>query len=304
MIKKLVVISLLSAVFSAQTTMTVAQQHDDVKLLIVDGFSNHDWQRTTKAIIQILDEHEGFDITVSTSPGSQADAEMEERWNPGFSNYDVVLMNCNDLGKPVNWSSATRKSLEDFVSGGGGLYVFHSANNAFENWEEYNKMIGLGWRKRDFGKAIVIGDDGSVKIIPSGEGENTSHGNRVDAPVTRLVDHPVHKGLPQNWIFADIEIYTYARGPAENLTVLTTARDNKFQLNFPIEWVVKYGKGNVYNATTGHFWKDQQHPEGMRCAAFQTIMVRAVRWLAGLDPGCNVPEDFPGTENVSLRDNL
>jgi len=108
--------------------------------------------------------------------------------------------------------------------------------------------------------------------------------------------------LPGNWIFADIEVYTYARGPMENMTVLTYAQDALYKKNFPIEWVVKYGKGNVYNSTLGHFWKDQQNPEGMRCAAFQTEMIRALQWLAKSKVDCSVPKDFPGTNVPSLRD--
>ena len=278
-------------------------QPDKIKLLIVDGFSNHDWQRTTQLITGILKEYGDITIDVSTSPDSSATKEEMKRWRPDFSAFDVVLLNCNDLGKPVQWSEATKKSLESFVHGGGGLYVFHSANNAFERWDEYNRMIGLGWRKKNFGNSIVIEDDQHMNVIPPGEGEDTSHGRRVNALVTRIGDHPIQKGLPRQWIFADIEIYTYARGSAENLIVLSYARDKKFGLNFPVEWVVKYGQGNVYNSSLGHLWKDQENPVGLRCAAFQTEMHRAIQWLAKRQVDTVMPDDFPGTKAVSLRDN-
>ena len=103
---------------------------DEIKLLIVDGMSNHDWQRTTQAIIHILNEHKGFKIDVSTSP---ADNDKVLTWRPGFLAYDVVLLNFNDHDKPVNWSAETQHNLEKFVSSGKGLYIFHSANNGFVN---------------------------------------------------------------------------------------------------------------------------------------------------------------------------
>ncbi len=286
------------------STTAKNQKDRDIKLLIVDGFSNHDWQRTTQAIVSILHEYGGIKIDISTSPNSSATQEQLEKWDPDFAAYDVVLLNCNDLGNPVDWSAATRKNLENFVHGGGGLYIFHSANNAFEDWDEYNRMIGLGWRKKDFGKAVIIEDDEHLKIIAPGDGENTSHGKRINALVTRIGNHPIQKGLPRSWVYADIEVYTYARGPMENTTILTYAKDEKYGLNFPIEWVVKYGKGNVYNSSLGHFWKDQQHPEGLRCVAFQTEMHRAIQWLAKRKVDTSLPKDFPGTDNVSLRDNL
>jgi hypothetical protein len=30
------------------------------------------------------------------------------------------------------------------VRGGGGLYVWHSGNNAFADWLAYNDIIGIG----------------------------------------------------------------------------------------------------------------------------------------------------------------
>ncbi len=301
---RILITFLVTLIFAANISSARSQKSHEIKLLIVDGFSNHDWQRTTQTIIKLLGENKGYTIEVSTSPNSSATKEQIESWNPDFSKYDVVLLNCNDLGSPVNWSLVTRNKLENFVSGGGGLFIFHSANNSFANWEEYNRMIGLGWRKKDFGKAAVIDKDEKVRIIEPGSGDGTSHGDRVDALVHRIGNHPLQKGLPKSWIFADIEVYTYARGPMENVTILTYTEDNKYHLNFPIEWVVKYGKGKVYNSTLGHFFKDQQNPEGLRCAAFQTEMFRALQWLAGRKIDARLPSDFPGTEKVSLRDNI
>ena len=292
------------ATFLRNSTWAKAPQCHEIKLLIVDGFSNHDWQRTTKLVKQILQQYGGINIEVSTSPNSSATKEELENWNPDFSSYDVVLLNCNDLGSPVRWSDNTRRNLEIFVSKGGGLYILHSANNAFADWDEYNRMIGLGWRNKEFGKAVVIGDDQKIHIIEPGEGENTSHGERINALVTRIGNHPIQKGLPRQWTFADIEVYTYARGPFENVTILSYAKDRKYGLNFPIEWTVKYGKGNVYNSSLGHLWRDQEDPVGFRCAAFQTELHRAIEWLARQKVDKSLPNDFPGMKKISLRNNI
>ncbi len=37
-----------------------------IAVLVVDGFSNHDWEHTTRCIRAILTEAEGFDVSVST----------------------------------------------------------------------------------------------------------------------------------------------------------------------------------------------------------------------------------------------
>jgi len=279
----------------------MAETSSRIRILVVDGYGNHDWRNTTRYIQHILDESELFDTTITTYP-LDGGANAQTRWNPAFSTYDVVIQTVNDLGgRGPRWSGPVEKAFEDFVAQGGGLYVFHSGNNAFAQWSEYNRMIGLGWRDKDFGVAITVADDGTINRLPAGAGERTSHGKRVDALVTRIGEHPIGKGIPRQWQAADIEIYRYARGPAENLGVLSHARDPSTGLNFPIEWVVHYGQGRVYNATFGHLWKDQVTPTGLQCAGFQTVFVRALQWLAHRDVDASLPKDFPGDSAPSLR---
>ena len=64
---------------------------------------------------------------------------------------------------------------------------------------------------------------------------------------------------------------------------------------------MQYGQGRVFVSTYGHLWAGQQDLKSMRCAAFQTIMPRALKWLAGRNPEPHVPADFPGPDAVSLR---
>ena len=277
-------------------TLSGYTKQDHVSVLIVDGFGNHDWRHRSRWIADILGQSEAFDLSVSTCPESGP-----EGWNPEFSRYDVVIQTCNDIKSGTRWPRAVEESLESYVAGGGGLFVFHSGNNAFPHWDAYNRMIGLGWRPKDFGRAVTIDETGEIVMIPPGEGERTSHGKRVDALLTRLGDHPIHAGFPRQWIAADIEVYRYARGPAENLKVLSYAKDEQTGLNFPVEWTVAYGKGRVYTSTMGHVWHNQTEPEGMRCAGFQTLIPRVVRWLAGRDIDIPIPDDFPTSESASLR---
>ena len=268
-------------------------------VLIVDGFSNHDWEHTTRCIRAVLSEAEGFNVSVSTYPVDGTASEIEA-WTPQFDAYDVVIQTCNDLGGGPRWPGSVETALETYVRNGGGLFVFHAGNNAFKSWAAYNRMIGLGWRDKDFGWAIVVEEDGTVVRVPAGEGEDTSHGPRLDACLTRLGDHPIHAGLPRQWVAADIEIYRFARGPAENLTVLSHATDPKLGLDFPIEWTVNFGEGRIYNSTLGHVWEGQAEPEGVRCVGFQTLLRRAVKWLGGKE-NVAVPEDFPAKEGPRLR---
>ena len=148
--------------------------------------------------------------------------------------------------------------------------------------------------------------DRSQPLIPKsppGEGGDTGHGQRGDVLVTRLGDDPIHAGLPRAWLTPGLEVYYYARGPATNVTVLAYARDSKRGqgLLWPVEWTVSYGAGRVYVSTYGHVWPGDVQPASMRCAAVQTLIPRAIQWLAKRPVTIPVPPDFPGTNAVSIR---
>jgi type 1 glutamine amidotransferase len=271
-----------------------------IKLLIVEGVSNHDWKHRLALVREILARDGSFDVEVSVTPATANDPAWDS-WRPDFSKYDVVLSAYNNLGGKARWPQEVQQAFAEYVRTGGGFYVYHEANNSFAEWPEYNQMIGLGWRNKQFGQAIVVRPDESLQIIPAGAGEDTGHGDRADVVVRQLGQHPIHAGLPRAWQAADIEVYRYARGPATNLTVLAYATDTQTQLQFPIEWTVQYGQGRVFVSTYGHVWWDQKDPKGMKCAAFQTIMVRALKWLAKRPPDETVPTDFPTAEAISLR---
>jgi type 1 glutamine amidotransferase len=271
-----------------------------IKLLIIEGVSNHDWPHRLVLVREILARDGSFEVEVSVTPSAPDDPAWAA-WRPDFSKYDVVLSGYNNLYGKAQWPKEVQQAFEKFVRSGGGFYVYHEANNSFAEWPEYNQMIGLGWRKKDFGPAIVVRPDGSLQMIPSGEGNDTGHGNRSDVVVHQVGEHPIHAGLPRAWKAADIEVYCYARGPATNLTVLASAADAQTQVQFPIEWTVNYGEGRVFVSTYGHVWADQKDPAGMKCAAFQTIMVRALKWLAKRPADNTVPADFPTADAVSLR---
>jgi type 1 glutamine amidotransferase len=292
--------ALTGAAFVPLATMA-AEPPAKIKLLIIEGVSNHDWRHRLALVRKILARDGSFDVDVSITPSDPNDPAWAV-WRPDFSKYDVVLSGYNNLGGKAPWPREVQQAFEKYVRNGGGFYVYHEANNSFAEWPEYNRMIGLGWRKKDFGSAIIVRPDESLQIVPPREGDDTWHGNRSDVVVHQLGEHPIHAGLPRAWKAADVEVYCYARGPATNLTVLAYAADARTHLQFPVEWTVQYGQGRVFVSTYGHVWADQKDPKGMKCAAFQTIMVRALKWLAHRPPGEVAPADFPTADKVSLRE--
>jgi len=302
---------LLAILFAGVVPGSSKSPQGKIRVLIVDGFSNHDWQRTTLLLRGILESAGEFDVQVSTAPQETGSAAWAA-WRPHFADFDVVIQTCNENAangllqgvkvKP-NWPEAVKKDFADYVRKGGGVYVFHAGENAFVGWKEYEQMVGLSWRDADYGTAIRLNDTGELVRIPPGDGRGTGHGQRGNVLVTRLGDDPIHAGLPRSWLSPEMEVYYYARGPAEGIKVLAYARDSdpKLGLLWPVEWTTTYGKGRVYISTYGHLWPGDVEAPGLQDAAVQTIVPRALEWLARRPVIYPVPADFPGTGAVSVR---
>src|ERR1700729_983320 len=149
------------AVLAAVPCAALAQGAVPIRVLIIDGINNHDWQAGTRLMRAILSAEGRFAVDVSTSPGKDGPAEAWKAWRPEFKRYQVVINNFNGghLNDGVRWPAEVEQALESYVRSGGGLVVFHAGNNAFLHWTAYNDMIGLGWRANTFGPGIAIGDD-------------------------------------------------------------------------------------------------------------------------------------------------
>lgn len=271
-----------------------------IPVLIVDGFSNHDWRQTTILTKWILEESGLFKVDVSTVP---SDSIQRLNWRPKFIDYAVVIQNTNNIFTPqLRWPVQVEVDLENYVKEGGGLYILHSANNAFSHWKEYDKMIGMGWRPGTFGYALEIDSNRNIIRIPPGKGSGTGHGNRFNALIQILNRHPINMGYPDNWQTTNTEVYNFSRGYAENLTVLSYAYDSTSTHRiWPVEWVVAYGKGHVYNSSLGHVWQGDIYPTNYRCIGYQTTVIRVAEWLATGKVTYPVPDNFPTKDSLSHR---
>ena len=274
-----------------------------LRVLIVDGINNHDWATATHAITEILTATALFSVEASTSPPRGAPPEAWNAWHPDFSGYDVVINNFNGghLEDGVEWPASVQVALEKFVRGGGGLVVYHAANNAFLKWKAYNEMIGLGWRSKSFGPGLAVSDDDKIVVIPKGTGLEPGHPERMDFQMhVRDTHHPITAGMPRVWMHPSEQLTHGQHGPAEGLTILTYAHSPVSNQNEPMDWVRRYGKGRVYTTMLGHTWAGES-TINLDCVGFQTLLARGVQWAATGAVTIPIPADFPGPERVSLR---
>ncbi len=311
-----------------------------LKALIVDGQNNHYiWPKTTMMMKDYLEETGLFEVDInrmdsvwlgikynksrpaayeyyiqtypldSTAYSISKDPVQTSRFSIDFSQYDLVVSNLGANSAP--WPEETKRSFEKYIADGGGLVVIHAADNAWGDWDEYNKMIGLGaWGGRDSttGPYAYYNDAGELEIDYSA-GRCGSHGAEYEFVLTtRAPEHPIMKGLPTAWLHTQDELYEYMRGPFENATILATAyadvEGNSPPWNpkvkgsgkhVPQLLAMNYGKGRVFHSSLGHF------DYSMECAGFITTLQRGAEWVATGDVTQDIPADFPTEGKTTVR---
>ncbi len=331
--RNLINLVIASIILSVIPITTFSQGSKKIKALIIDGENNHGiWPKTTMMMKDYLEQTGIFEVDVSRTAytwqgphydksiglddieellvmypleNSQQTTPVEEpkpdpNYNPDFSQYDVVISNMG--WKASTWPKSVQQSLESYMKQGGGLVVVHAANNSWADWQEFNRMIGLGgWGGRGEGSGywVSLDDSGKEQRVEPNKGCG-SHGPQHQYVVeTTAPKHPVMKGLPTAWLHTKDELYAEMCGPAENLTVLATAYSDPEMKGTgnhePILFTVDYGKGRIFHTMMGHM------DYSMECVGFITSLQRGSEWAATGKVTQKVPKDFPGVDKVSAR---
>jgi uncharacterized protein len=255
-------LSAVAVIAIAATSM--AQAPPKIKVLILTGVNNHYWRETTPLLRQILEQTGRFDVRV--------DEEVRGAGPETFAPYDVLLLNYNDFKQTAGpwWDYRVRQALLDYVRNGGGLVSYHSANNAFWGWDEYDKLVGGTWREAA-GHAPY--HTYSVKIVDPND--------------------PIMRGMPPSFTETDELYHNLSMQP--NIHLLASAWDdpkNCFRpdrcgtgKDEPLIWTLKYGTGRVFQTALGH------DVNSMAGQGFQITLIRGTEWAATGAVTIPVPPD-------------
>ncbi|WP_282179428.1 ThuA domain-containing protein [Maribacter stanieri] len=294
---------------------------EKIKVLIVDGQNNHQiWPKSTIMMKQYLEDTGLFEVEISrtqfiwkaereqdyleiaTSQKSQLVEQpiTDINFKPDFDKYDVVISNFGWKAAP--WSKKTQKSFERYVKKGGGFVSIHAADNSFPQWDAYNEMIGLGgWGDRSEKDGPYVYFDNTDKmVVDTSKGAAGFHGDRHRFPITiRNTEHPITKGMPKIWLTGIDECYAKMRGPAKNMTILATGKDQSDKAptdrNEPMLMVINYGKGRVFHNTLGH------DLDSFENVGFIVSVLRGTEWAATGKVTQEIPDDFPTETEPNSR---
>ena len=293
-IKKMMLFVFILGLFSgfSFSSLTEPPTARSMKALIVTGQNNHDWKTSTPILKQILEDTGLFKVEVATSPSPGGN--MDD-FNLDFASCKLVVLNYSG----DNWSASTQKAFVDYVSSGGGVVVYHSADNSFTQWKEYNEIIGLGgWENRnEKAGPYIYWKDGKI-IRDTSPGIGGYHGYQHDfLIINRDTSHAITRGLPQKWMHARDELYSLMRGPGKNMHILATAYSSPLQngtgRDEPILFTVSYGKGRIFHTVLGHAGGEIPPPP-MECVGFIVTFQRGAEWAATGKVTQKIPGDFPG----------
>ncbi|MDR0521243.1 MAG: ThuA domain-containing protein [Planctomycetaceae bacterium] len=234
--------------FTTVHAETAAKNDAKVKVLIIDDESKDFYRfEGTAPLLQKTLNNSG---NVQTDMEKNAEVLASEK----IFTYDVLLLHFKNY-KPLKAQKQAQENLVRFVKEGGGLFIFHFACGAFEDWAEFEKLIGRVWEP-------------DIKKCPEG-----SFHDRYGKFTVRIVnkEHPLAKDLTD--FETQDELYHCFKPGSVPMTVLAEATSNQDGKSYPMAFVLQYGKGRVFHTTLGHNAASVS-PEG-----FVKLLIHAVLWL-------------------------
>ncbi len=227
-----------------------------IRILILSGKNNHEWQKTTPVLIRIFQDRDVFSTQVTNNPETLSFNALKK--------YDVIVSNWNfwpdsSLRMISRWESDFLR----YVSEGGGVVFFHAGATSFYDWDAYHG-VGIGrW------------------------GKETSHGIPTRAQVSLDQNHPVTRGMQDFYIMDEIwekaDIY-----PGATALGFLSARDENdgHPVKEPAVFVNQTGKGRTFYTILGH---DER---ALLNSGLQALLQRAAQWCANREVTVKLPTEL------------
>lgn len=232
--------SFLALLILLTGTLSYAEK---VKVLILTGANNHNWQVTTPVLVEILESSGSFKVDVETEPNNQNSKSLAE--------YDVLLSNWNTFGKtkPAPWSEEFKNAYVDFIRKGGGHIVVHAGSSSYYDWDDYQEFCIATWK--------------------DGTGHKKPHEFNVRISEN---EHVITHSMRDFRTFDELWFRPFVQPGAKVLAESYSKTTGEWE---PTAFVANFGQGRCFTLLLGH------SAETMKNGNFQLILNRGALWVAG-----------------------
>lgn len=219
-----------------------------VKVLVLTGneYPGHKWRETAPFLAKFLAADPRLTVEISE--------DIQLLASPKLQSFDAIVLNYMNWQSPDPGEEA-RAGLKRFVEEGKGLVLVHFACGAFQGWPEFVKIAGRVWNPK------LRGHD--------------PHG-KFTVELTEL-EHPITQGFQPKAFEITDELYTCLAGEPD-IQVLAKATSKVDKKDYPMAFVLHYGRGRVFHCVLGH------DVRALTPEPVQSLYRRGTAWAAGLPP--------------------
>lgn len=216
------------------------------RVLIATGleYPGHKWRTTAPLLRDALAADARLAVEVSEDPAAWGASELRKN--------DAIVLHYMNWENPGP-GAAAQENLRAAVSNGTGLVLVHFACGAFQGWPEFVKIAGRVWN-------------------PKLRGHDPRGPFRVEIADNA---HPVMARFDP--FGTEDELYTCLDGDTP-IHVLASARSKVDGKDYPMAFVLEYGRGRVFHCVLGHDTKAFEAP------SVGALYRRGTAWAAGLKP--------------------
>lgn len=238
----LLMIGMLSVMCGRDT-----EKNEKLQVLVITG--GHDFEHT--AFFDLFKSFSDIDFTEAVQP------QANQLYVTGeASRYDVIVL--YDMVQDI--TDEQKQAMMDTFRNGKGLVVLHHALASYNDWQEYEKLIGGIYHLQ----AVV--KDG--REIPA---STYHHDVEVNVHIADP-NHPVTAGL-QDFVLRD-EVYGGFSTEPSIHPLLTTNHPRSSPV---IAWSNEYGKARVVSIQPGHDAHSWNNPN------YRKLLHNAIHWVARSD---------------------
>ncbi len=241
-------------------TRSVAAEHDGkLKVLIVTG--GHGFEKET--FFQVFEQNP--EIKFTHAEHGRSNATVYDRAD--LLDQDVVVL----YDMPQSITDAQKEKFLRLFDKGIGLVVLHHAIASYQQWPEYERIIGGRYPEPDSSK-------------PGTVTEQVGWRHDVDVPVVIVTkDHPITAGL-KDFTIRD-EIYWGLRVQPDVTPLITTTHPKSSK---PLAWARTERKSRVVYLQLGH------GPSAFNDANYRRLVTQSIRWVAEKPPSAT--GESPGSK--------